>query len=57
MIYTYYFLENGEVIFIENFTGAEEAIEYKVKHFPNSTLALRVGGQDDMPILDLSEIT
>ena len=47
MTYTYYFLQNGEVMFIENFDGALEAIEYKKKNFPGATLAVRVGGQDD----------
>lgn len=44
---TYYFLENGEVIFIELFDGAVEAIEFKKRRFPNSTLAVRVFNQDD----------
>lgn len=44
--FTYYFLENGEVVFIENFHNALEAKEHKAKYFPKSTVALRLGGQD-----------
>lgn len=41
-MYTYYFLENGEVAFIENFHDVNDATEYQKVHFPNSTLTVKV---------------
>jgi hypothetical protein len=41
-MHTYYFLENGEVAFIELFHSAEDAKEYQRVHFPKSTLTVGV---------------
>lgn len=46
-MYTYYFLENGEVVFIENFENASDAKECQKRMFPKSTLAVRVGSSED----------
>ena len=41
---TFYFLENGEVMFIENFNTIEDAVEFRNNsvQFRKSTLAMRI---------------
>jgi hypothetical protein len=41
-VYTYYFIENGEVLYISQFKNEEEAISYQKDVHPNSTLAVKV---------------
>lgn len=38
----YYFLTHGEVVFIDNFEGAVEALRYRDQCLPNATVAVKV---------------